>query len=1155
MNQTQTRGFPNTSALAWELANQIRHLDSPVVLVPTHEQAIDLQQELYLLADFSSIEVLAPLETNLLKHRGPSTFNRNQRSLFLSKISALDQQKTLFILSVDGLIQKSAPLEFFKTNRFEIAQGSSLTRENLVEKLASIGYLPTDLVERPGQFAARGSIVDLFALGGESPVRVELFDDQVQILREFNPDSQRMIGEISRLLVFPVRDFISNAIKLRPEIITEIKSEIYQSNLPGEDREFLVERFREMHGFPTLDYWGPGFLSKDVLVPRELISKISAVIDPFSILDRVQSSHREFSADLIAGAKDHHWVPRPEKFLNDSASLREEIQRCLEISPLLLSLSGGSLPSKNPEKQNELPSYSGVVDLENSLAQLRTDFSDDLLAPFRKFFSEKSAAGYKVILLGSSATQLERIRFLLEAHELHGITIANLQDLKEREASLFFVLGSIENGFIDHGRRICLVPEYQLFGTKKRLSSKKASHSISHLPELDFEDLRSGDFVVHRQHGIAKYHGLKLMVFSGVPSELLELEYRDGAKLFVPVNRCSEVKKFGTESTNVQLDKLGGQTWEQKKAKTKKDLESIAGDLIKLYSIRDLARGPEIKLNPEKIESFAASFPYDETVDQESAIKAIFDDLRNTKPMDRLICGDVGYGKTEVALRATHAVLASGFQVAVLAPTTLLATQHENNFRRRLEPFGFRVVGVSRLKSKQSSADAIKEFSTGAAHVIIGTHRLLSRDFADKKLGLLVVDEEQKFGVVHKERLKQLRNNVHVLTLTATPIPRTLNMAIAGIKDLSIITTPPQDRLSVKTHVVKKSYELIKQAVEEEVARGGQVFYVHNRVQSIELELEEMQKLLPSVSIEVVHGQMDEEQLEQRMLRFYEGKTQVLLATSIIESGLDIPNANTLIVDRADRFGLSQLYQIRGRVGRSNVRAFAYFLLPERAEMTKDAEKRLEVLEAYQELGSGFQIASHDLEIRGTGDFLGRDQSGYINAIGIETYLELLRESVAELRGEHLEENIDPDIQLPIDTTIPPTYIPETTLRLGFYRKLSSCLSELEIDAVLDEMVDRFGTPPNSVNSLGSLIRIKCQLRRLRIRSANAGKQGVSLSFDSSTPIATDKLITAITRYPAHFQLNPDGRLLIKNPALADTNPDILRRVEGALTLLENWVH
>ncbi len=1148
--------FPNSSALAWEIAKRFEGRDRRVLLLPSLEDAQSLSEELSVFSDASKIYILAPLETNLLKHRGPSAWSRNQRNLFLARMATGFEALSYYLIPVEGLIQRFPRADFYAEHTLSLSLGIEITRASLVDRLSSIGYLPTELVEQEGQFAARGSIVDVFPLGSELPLRLELFDDVVSSMRLFHPDSQRMISEITEQEIHPVRDFLLDATRAKPERLTKIKEEIYQSSLPGEDREFLIDRLRNGHLFPTIDYWAAEFLGEGSEDPGRLLSTVDAVIDPSSIVSYVSRFHSEFSKDLKNADENHHWVPAAEKFLNSVGPLQSLVENATHSASLLFSVRGSTASFVQDSVEAELARYAGIVDLERRLSDLRNHASDDLLSPLRDFLLTLGREEFRVFIVGSSSTQLDRVRFLLEAHSVHAVVVPELDWRALTAPGIYLGVGSIENGFIDQSRKICLIPEHQIFGSKRKRDNSRYIKSKSHLPELGFADLEPGNIVVHSQHGVGRYHGLKMMTFSGIPAELLELEYRDGAKLFVPVNKISQISKFSGENSAIPLDKLGGASWEQKKQKTKKELQSIAGDLLHLYSLRDLAKGPELQLLPEKIEAFAASFPFEETRDQQTAIEATLADLKNQKPMDRLVCGDVGYGKTEVALRAAHAVASCGFQVAVLAPTTLLATQHEGNFRRRLAPFGIRVEGISRLKAKKETQESLKSFSEGKIDVLIGTHRLLSKDFSHKNLGLLVVDEEQKFGVTHKERLKQLKHNVHVLTLTATPIPRTLNMAIAGIKDLSIITTPPQDRLSVKTHIVKKSMAVIQQAIEEEVARGGQVFYVHNRVQSIQREYEEILRACPKISADFVHGQMDETQLEERMIRFYEGKIQVLIATSIIESGLDIPNANTLIVDRADHFGLSQLYQIRGRVGRSNVRAFAYFLLPEHSEITRDAEKRLEVLEAYQELGSGFHIASHDLEIRGTGDLLGRDQSGHIAAIGLDTYLELLQECVAELRGEHFEASFEPEIQLPIDTTIPPSYIPESNIRLSFYRKLSSALSEAEVDAILDEMNDRFGSPGPSVDSLGVLMRIKCQLRRLKIRSATAGRVGVSLAFDSTTPISSTKLVSAVTNYPSHFQINPEGRLLIKNPVLGEnqTQTDVLRRVEGALAILENWV-
>jgi transcription-repair coupling factor (superfamily II helicase) len=1162
-------GFPNSSALSWDLAHELAQLSGRAELwAPDLAWAYSLRDDLCIFAPELEVQVLGPLETDLIRNRGPSIHRRAERIKFLTAWfnARPGSPDALFIFTPEGFAQSTPHASFWTQNTLHIRKGQERDRTELSERLAQLGYLVAELVEAPTEFAVRGSIVDVFPPTTENPIRIELFGDEVQSIRSFHADSQRRLDELDEVFIPPCREFAFPPANKLDALRSRLRLLLDELDWAKADRDALLTRFQQQSFFPTIDYWAPLVLPELFGPVHETWAKATpsslvVALDPHALEPELRTGYREMERNFTAARADGEWVPRFEQFVRPLDETLAFLHSKMRADPgLWLSLRPMTGLAAEPAEK-----FSSSIRTHDILAdRLNSDRALDVELPLKALNDEIRAwneSQSAVVLASSSLSQLERLNFLLGPYGLNFKNYPSLNEALEAKAPLVGLVQCPIEGFYDPERGVAILLDEQIFGTKRkrvqsaRMPQSRKSAAQAFSGDLALLDLKPQDLVVHKEHGIGRYLGLRTLNFGGVPSELFEIEYKDGSKLLVPVTRLNTIQKYGGPDRDAALDKLGGQSWDAKKSRAKKELRSIAGELLHLYSLREMARGPEIRPSERIVDEFAATFPYVETPDQAAAINDTLKDMRGPKPMDRLVCGDVGYGKTEVALRAAHAAVAAGYQVAVLVPTTILAAQHESTFKKRLAPLGFSIEGLSRFRSNKEARDIAARLKSGELKVVIGTHRLLGQEIGFQKLGLLIIDEEQRFGVVHKEKIKKLRNNVHVLSLSATPIPRTLNMAISGLKDLSIISTPPQDRMSVRTHVARKKSALTQEAIENELRRGGQVFYVHNRVQTIEKELAELRKIVPNETrIEYVHGQMDEHILEERMLSFYEGRTQVLLTTSIIESGLDVPNANTLIVDRADTFGLAQLYQIRGRVGRSSQRAYAYFLLPEQGNITQDAEDRLAVLESYQELGSGFHVASHDMEIRGTGDLLGREQSGQIAMLGFDAYVQLLQECVAELRGEQLEQKVDPEINLGIDTVIPDGYIPETGLRLSFYRKLAASENEEEIESIQREIEDRFGDLPESVKNLILTMRIRVQLRRLGVRGLNVGKGGYSVAFDASTPVNPSRMVKAVQKYPAHFQMNPDGRLLIKRVPEASTPEKIMRGIEVALSEVESWI-
>jgi transcription-repair coupling factor (superfamily II helicase) len=712
---------------------------------------------------------------------------------------------------------------------------------------------------------------------------------------------------------------------------------------------------------------------------------------------------------------------------------------------------------------------------------------------------------------------------------------ATLKDGKPQPSVVCVNVGSVPEGFRWPAEGLVILTEGEILGSRhvrgnlkarnKKGKKDSAAKDWSGLQALS--DLSVGDLVVHVDHGIGRYNGLFRLDLSGAPSDFLQVEYANRDKLYIPVYRLNVVQKYAGSGAQVALDKLGTAQFAKTKDKVREAVKKLAVDLIKLYAERKIRPGVVFSSRDAEFQEFEAKFPFDETPDQLKAIEDSMEDMESGRVMDRLICGDVGYGKTEVAIRAAYRAVADGKQVVVLVPTTVLAYQHEQSFKARLKDYPFVIDSISRFKSAKEQRSALEKLATGNLDVIIGTHRLLSRDVKFKDLGLVIVDEEHRFGVEHKEKLKTLKTNTHVLTLTATPIPRTLHMALSGLRDISLITTPPVDRLPIRTYVSKYDESLISRAISFELQRGGQVFFLHNRVQTIYETANRIRELVPSANVGVAHGQMAEGELEEAMVAFYQKKTNVLVCTTIIESGLDVPSANTILINRADSLGLAQLYQIRGRVGRAQQRGYAYLLIPSEGGVSEDAKKRLEVIQRFVELGSGFSIASHDLEIRGGGDLLGAQQSGHIAAVGFDLYTELLDEAIRELEGKPLtaeESQPEPEIKAPFPAFLSEVYVPDVHQRLSLYRRFSSAETESELDSLETELQDRFGGLPAEALNLAWLIRIKQLLKRLGVESLTVGPERVVMIPGPASKLDPIRAIALVSGHPSKYQLAPDPK-------------------------------
>ena len=1135
--------IPHLSALAYEIIS--RFPKGAPLLCLNQEIAEGLRDELQFFLEKTSglnssqnIHILQSLDIEAHTQRRPALSERKERLRFFYHLQK--NPESYFIWTLPALLEKGLHNPFQNNKKETLLVNQKILREALLKKLTALGYEEAEVVEIPGQFAARGSVLDIYSFIDELPVRIDLNEDCVQSISSFDPQTQLREETLSSFEILPARDFLpENVSSFRSKIRTYMMEHSYPSEQKDSVSALLSESYTENKVFPLgFELWS--FLEKSQELSLSLIAKNPIIIDPNNFFQKWRLAINQSEKKLQLAQSVGDIAPLPGDFFHGSESSTHFLKILREESSALSFQATDGIHEK----------YSAPSTTSADLSRLSSLWKSHQVESFAKELLQE-AADLSVLFVFHSVSQMERLEFLLSPYGIH---FDKKQNSLPKEKGFHWTIGNLQRSFRVPSQKLFIISEADILGTTR--STKRRSSQVSKSSkEIFFRDIREGDMVVHATHGIGQYLGLKTLHIQGRSNDLIELLYKDG-KVYVPVQQLRQIHRYsGAEVSDAQMDKLGGTTWKNKKEKVKKEILAFAGELLTLYAQRSLATGLKLSPSIEKIQEFAASFPYDETPDQEKAISSILQDLESGHPMDRLLCGDVGYGKTEVALRATHAVISSGYQVAVLSPTTLLTAQHERLFKTRLGEFGYKVAALSRFNTEKESREIIEKIKTGEIDVVVGTHRLLSTDVSFKKLGLIVIDEEQRFGVIHKEKLKRMRTNVHVLSMTATPIPRTLSMAMSGLREFSVMTTPPQDRLSVKTHVLRKNGILIKDAIEFETKRGGQVFYLFNRVRGIEKAYEELSKYVPDIKIDFAHGQMDETVLEDKMIKFYRGETQVLVTTTIIEAGLDVSNANTLIVENAANFGLSQLYQLRGRVGRSDRKAYAYLLLPETGSVSPEAEQRLGILELYQDLGSGFTIASHDLDLRGAGEVLGDSQSGHMSLIGSESYFELLQETIAELKGEALERDFEPEIQLTLDTAIPENYIKEIALRLSIYRRFSSAANEEAVDQIVSELDDRFGTPPLSVLNLSKVMKIVCVLRRLRIRSFASGKSGITVVFDASSPLSREKLVERALKYPKHFQLSPDGKLLIKNPTNEQPNEEsLLKSVDSALSQFETLI-
>jgi transcription-repair coupling factor (superfamily II helicase) len=1035
----------------------------------------------------------------------------------------------LLVVTANGATQRVlTPFRVRQLTR-RIAVGERIDRDELVKQLTALGYQRSDTVAEHGEFAVRGSLIDLFPSGESTGLRLDFFGDEIETLRRFDPADQRSTGAAEAFTLMPASEALLDEDTIKR--FRERYRETFGATATGDPLYQAVSDGRRMAG---MEHWLP-------LLEERLAT-------PFDYLGEDDILVRDSGTD---GALESRCESIADYFENRTRAMQSEPGSYRPLPPDALYLPknewDGAVASRPIHRSSPLPEAEGPRTIDFAVEAAR-DFAPErarnanVYEAVAEHIGKLRRSGRKVVLASYTRGARERLSGLLEDHGVKAqAKVESWQEALGAKTQPALLVLPLDHGFSTAD--VAVLTEQDMLGDRLVRRRKRRKSADAFLAEI--ASLSPGDLVVHAEHGIGKYEGLTSIQVGKSPHDCVAIEYSGGDKLYLPVENIELLSRYGSESDGVSLDRLGGEAWQRRKSRMKERIREIAGELIKIAAIRATRPAPVIEAD-SAFPQFVDRFPYEETDDQERAIEEVLADLEAGRPMDRLVCGDVGFGKTEVALRAAFLVAMSGMQVALICPTTLLARQHYSNFVDRLHGFPIEVGRLSRLVPSAESKKTKEGLEKGTVDIVIGTHALLAKGLKFKKLGLVIVDEEQHFGVTHKERLKGLKADVHVLTLTATPIPRTLQMAMSGLRELSVIQTPPVDRLAVRTYVTPWDHVVIREALLREHYRGGQSFFVAPRIADLP-DLEEwLRQEVPEVKAVTAHGQMSATDVEERMSAFYDRKYDVLLSTSIVESGLDIPSANTLIVHRADRFGLAQLYQLRGRVGRAKVRAYAYLTTPANRQITDTAAKRLQVLADLDSLGAGFQLASHDLDIRGAGNLLGDEQSGHIKEVGFELYQSMLEEAIVGIKagGVERQEEFSPQISVDAPILIPETYVPDLDLRMGLYRRLGDLEDKRAIEEFAAELIDRFGPLPDETANLLKIVETKLNAKEAMVAKLDTGPRGAVVTFASNGFPDLQGLLGYIERLKGSAKLRPDSKLSIARnwPAAED-------RLNGALQL------
>jgi transcription-repair coupling factor (superfamily II helicase) len=1050
------------------------------------------------------------------------------------------KSKKIIVASIESLAQRYIPFELYKEFTFTFKVGDTINLEQVNESLVQCGYERVDMVEAKGQFSIRGGIMDIFPPLGSLPYRIELFGDEVDSIRSFNTESQRSIDKVKSVEIFPAKEMILNKEVISKAVIA-IEEDLKKvaSSLKAKKNKDAVEKInstikrnletlKESWSFETIESFLPYFYNNTS-------SFLDYIRDGFVIVDdaqrcqgKLESVYFEFEENYKSFLQLGNILPRQGNLLVPKEELLEKLTYSNVLTMNAIPKSTKILAPRAIVSftQITLHNYHGQLDL------LIEDIKD------------KKARGFRTVILSGTRPRGERLVSTLRERGIESSYSDITNEIGLGQVVITF--GNQLRGFEYPDQRVCVISDKEVFGEAKRKKTSKPKKGVSKIKS--FTELKLGDYVVHTNHGIGVYKGIKQLELEGHKKDYLQLTYDNGDMLYVPVDQLDLVQKYiGQEGKNPKVNKLGGSEWAKAKSKVKKSIEEIAEDLVKLYAMRSTLKGHSFQKDTVWQKQFEEEFPYEETPDQLSAIEDIKKDMQSDKAMDRLLCGDVGYGKTEVAIRAAFKAVMDGKQVAFLVPTTILAEQHYNNFVQRFSDFPVRVDMVSRFRTAAQQKSTLKAVKEGNVDILIGTHRLLQKDIQFKDLGLLIIDEEQRFGVTHKERLKEFKKNIDSLTLSATPIPRTLHMSLVGVRDISVIETPPEERYPIQTYVVEFNDQLIRDAIMRELNRGGQVYFVYNRVETIRDMASYLQKLIPEARVAVGHGQMSERELEDVVLGFVKNEYDILVSTTIIETGMDIPNVNTIIINDADKMGLSQLYQLRGRVGRSNRIAYAYLTYKKDKILTEVAEKRLKAIKEFTELGSGFKIAMKDLEIRGAGNMMGSAQHGHMAAIGYDLYCRMLEDMIKLIKGEIEKEPIETTVELKVDAYIPGDYIIDEMQKIEVYKKIAAVSSLDDMMEIQDELIDRFSDIPPSVENLMNIAYIRGIAKGLGIEEIKERREELWFQFESKDWIKGEIVNSLLTKYSRNISFKEEKKPTIAYKLMDIKKEELIPRVREIL--------
>jgi transcription-repair coupling factor (superfamily II helicase) len=1102
-----------------------------LIITPTASEASDLESHIRFFDPDARISVLPSFDVSPYSGLYPNARSVSARVRWAHEAQS-PGDRHFFIAHAEALAQRTIPPDVLKRHTLTFKRGRDLP-DDFAKNLSALGYQSVPVVEDEGTFATRGGIVDIFSPAHAKPVRIELFGDTIESMRFFNPETQRSEDVTDSFTVIPPREILYDD-EVRMKAAGRYRASVEGREVDESDRDSILQGLVQGQIFPGLDFLIGDFYETFSL-PTDHFSAISLwMMNPIEISREMDILQETLKKEFL-GSRENAIRPN---FLDiyvpfDEIS-KEQVTQTISLSKI--EVSDSPFTEKSTDNRITVP----AMDVRLG-GQTTGDAANALGDALSKVHAWRES-GLTVFVAAGTHAQSQRLLAFFEKSRFHARLVPDedygftewVREQNEDSEMIHIIPRSLGESLRLQDESLVFLRDEDFFGKKqqRRREYKSTGTLAERTHSMSFGDLKPGDAIVHEQHGIGIYEGLKVMPIGGVDAEFIALAYKDGDKLYLPIYRIGQIKKYSGPRGEHLIDKLGGTQWAKVKIKVRGHLRELAAELLQLYAKRSQVHRPPFPENDSDFSKFEAAFPYDETDDQLKAVDDIVGDMTSDRPMDRLVCGDVGFGKTEVAMRATFKAIEGRKQVAILAPTTVLCFQHLETFQKRFKGWPVNIRALNRFIAPSDSRKTLVDIREGTVDIVIGTHRLLSKDLVFKDLGLLIIDEEQRFGVAHKEKIKRLKTSVDTLALSATPIPRTLNMSLVGMRDLSIINTAPVDRLPTRTFVTKYDKETIRKALIAEIQRGGQVFFLHNRVQSIYGIADEIREIVPEARIRVGHGQMAEHELEEVMIAFYHHQIDVLVCTTIIESGIDNPRANTMFIDNAHQFGLSQLYQLRGRVGRSKERAYCYLLIPPNRRIEADAQERLKIIQENTALGSGIRIAHHDLELRGTGNILGEDQSGTIDSVGYEMYLELLDAEIRSLKGESVVEGVEPDINVRIPALIPDTYIADIRIRLSYYKALTEISSPDDMDRIEDELRDQFGKLPDQVMNLMGLMLIRHHCKELGVRDLSSGPKSISLAFTDQTPLPPDRVVRLAQTEPKKYSLTPDMRLIVRLEAI-----------------------